>query len=167
MENLATFDTSQVASPLDVVEQIVEYNEWIFDRHSDKEMMVQVPGTWSYYNLHFAWNDQAEVIHFSCAFDMRIAEKRMPQVHELLALINDKLWLGHFSIWNDDGLPLFRHSIPLRGAKGPVIEQIEDLVETAIDECERFYPAFQYVIWAGKSPSEAFTSAMIDTIGEA
>jgi len=34
-------------------------------------------------------------------------------------------------------------------------------------ECERFYPAFQYLVWGGKSPTEAFGAAIIDPIGEA
>ena len=34
---------------------------------------------------------------------------------------------------------------------GASAEQIEDLVEIALSECERFYPAFQLVVWGGKN----------------
>jgi hypothetical protein len=34
-------------------------------------------------------------------------------------------------------------------------------------DCERFYPAFQYVVWGGKSASDALAAAMIETVGEA
>ena len=34
-------------------------------------------------------------------------------------------------------------------------------------ECERFYPAFQYVIWGGKSAIDSISAAMVDTVGEA
>jgi hypothetical protein len=44
---------------------------------------------------------------------------------------------------------------------------LEDLVDTAIAECERFYPAFQYVIWGGRTPEDAVSAAMVDTLGEA
>ena len=37
----------------------------------------------------------------------------------------------------------------------------------AVTECERFYPAFQHVIWAGKTPSEAIEAAVFETAGEA
>ena len=47
------------------------------------------------------------------------------------------------------------------------MDEMEDLVETAIIECERFYPAFQYVVWAGKDPGEAIEAAMVETVGEA
>lgn len=157
----------RAAGPIDIIEQIVLGNEWIFDRSSDLEMAIQVPGSWCQYNLHFSWNEKVQAIHFSCAFDMRVSKSRRALTHELLAMVNDQLWLGHFSLLGEVGVPMFRHVIPLRGTKGPVATQIEDLMETALSECDRFYPAFQYVIWTGKPPNEAFKMAIIDTIGEA
>ncbi len=50
---------------------------------------------------------------------------------------------------------------------GASSEQVEDLVDIAVSECERFYPAFQLVIWGGKPPGEAMEMAMIEPIGEA
>jgi hypothetical protein len=106
-------------------------------------------------------------MHFTCAFDMRVPPERRGSMYELLALINERMWLGHFTIWDDEGLPMFRHAMPLRGSHGPSPEQMGDLVDTAILECERFFPAFQHVIWGGKSAAEAVAAAIIDTVGEA
>lgn len=167
MQTLVPSSYIERDKPLDIVENMVEQNDWVFERQSDQEMAVQVPGSWCSYNLHFTWNDEAEAIHFTCAFDMRVSDNRVSLVHELLALVNDRLWLGHFTMWGIDSFPMFRHALPLRGAMGPVTEQMEDLIGTAILECERFYPAFQYVVWGGKSANDAFSAAMIDTIGEA
>ena len=50
---------------------------------------------------------------------------------------------------------------------GVASEQVEDIVDIAISECERFYPAFQLVVWGGKTPAEAMATAMIEPIGEA
>jgi hypothetical protein len=41
------------------------------------------------------------------------------------------------------------------------------LVESAIEECERFYPVFQFVLWGGKSPRDALAAALVETQGEA
>lgn len=153
--------------PLDVIERLAEYNEWMFERRNDEEMAVQAPGRWCDYNLFFSWNADVGAMHFTCALDMRIPCERRGDIHELLARINEKLWLGHFGIWSEEGLPMFRHALPMRGASGPTMEQMEDLVETAIIECERFYPAFQYVVWAGRTPVEAIEAAMVETVGEA
>lgn len=155
------------SSPLDVIEQIVAANDWVFDRPNDQEIAVHVPGRWCDYNVFCAWNEAADAMHFTLAFDTRVPKERRSAVHELLAMINDKLWLGHFAIWQEEGLLAYRHALPLRGTLGPTPEQVEDLMTSAIADSERFYPAFQYVIWGGKPPGEALTAAMIETVGEA
>ena len=45
--------------------------------------------------------------------------------------------------------------------------QAQALVEIAVDECDRFYPAFQFVLWGGRTPAEALEAAMVDAAGEA
>jgi hypothetical protein len=47
------------------------------------------------------------------------------------------------------------------------LAQTETLIESAIDECERYYPVFQFVLWGGKTPREAIAAALIETQGEA
>ena len=41
------------------------------------------------------------------------------------------------------------------------------MVDIAITECERFFPAFQFVLWGGKPPAEALAAAMLECVGEA
>ena len=53
------------------------------------------------------------------------------------------------------------------GAPQPAEAQIEDVLGIALQECNRFYPAFQDVSWAGKSPREARDSALFETAGDA
>jgi hypothetical protein len=55
----------------------------------------------------------------------------------------------------------------LRGARGASAESLEDMIDIAITECERFYPAFQFVLWGGKTPAEALEAAMLECVGEA
>ena len=44
---------------------------------------------------------------------------------------------------------------------------IEALLGSALDACERYFTAFQFVVWAGKGAREALDAAMFDTSGEA
>ena len=46
-------------------------------------------------------------------------------------------------------------------------ESMEDMVDIAMSECERFYPAFQFALWGGKSPQDAIDAAMLDCAGDA
>ena len=41
------------------------------------------------------------------------------------------------------------------------------LLGTALDSCERYFTAFQFVVWAGKTAREALDAAMFETSGEA
>lgn len=156
-----------IPNPLDIVEEIINAHEWPFDRANDDELMAQIPGKWCDYRLYFAWSSDMSALHFSCALDLKVPTHRRSATNELLALTNERLWLGHFDLSSEDNQPTFRHAVPLRGARGAAVEQLEDLVDVALNECERFYPAFQYVVWGGKNPAEAVTAACLDPVGEA
>ena len=155
------------ANPLDVVEQIIAANEWAFDRRSESEMAAEAPGRWCDYGLFFNWSHEISAMHFTCAFDLKVPERQRTALYELLALANERLWIGHFGMESEDGMPVFRHSMLLRGAPGASAESLEDMVDIAITECERFFPAFQFVLWGGKSPADALQAAMLDCVGEA
>jgi hypothetical protein len=165
----AALDASPEPSPnpLDIVEEIVAANQWPFDRSSEDELVVEITGKWCDYRLYFMWRDDVSALHFTCAFDARVPDTRRRDVHDLLALVNEKLWLGHFDVSLEEGMPMFRHTVPLRGLRGASVEQLEDLVDSAVTECERFFPAFQFVIWGGKSAAEAMAAALFETVGEA
>lgn len=157
----------QLANPLDVVEQLAIAQDWPFERRSDEEMAVEVAGHWCDYNLYFAWREDIGAMHLTCVFDLRVPDGRLAPVHELLALANEKLWLGHFGLWSEENVPLFRHSTLVRSPMGMAVEEVEDLIDIGIGECERFFPAFQFVIWGGRSAQDGLTAAMLETVGEA
>lgn len=160
-------DRERSTNPLDILEQIIAANEWAFERRSDGEMAAEAPGKWCDYGLHFSWSHEISAMSFTCAFDLKVPAERREKLYELLALANDRLWIGHFGLEAEDGVPVFRHSVLLRGAPGASAESLEDMVDIAITECERFFPAFQFVLWGGKAPAEALAASMLDCVGEA
>jgi len=159
--------TSNPHNPLDVLEEIVVANEWPFDRASDDEMIVEIGGRWCDYRLFFVWQQEISAMQFSCQMNMKVQGHRRSAVNDLLAEVNSRMWLGHFDVCADEQTPMFRHTTLLRGSRGASVEQLEDLVEISLSECERYYPAFQFVIWGGKSAPEAVSAAILDTVGEA
>lgn len=167
MQGLAPDARRNPTNPLDLVEEIVSSNDWNFDRTSHEEMVVEIGGQWSDYVLFFAWREEMKLLQFCCAFEMRIPANRRSAVSDLLLHINEKLWLGHFGVAVDENLVTFRHAILLRGARGASVEELEDLVDIATSECDRFYPAFQLVIWGGKPAKEAILGSMLEPVGEA
>lgn len=163
---LAEFSEAK-SNPIDLVEELTMANEWSYDRGGSDEMVVEIPGRFCDYRVFVMWNNDVQALHVSCAFEAKIPAGKRRDIHDLLAILNERLWLGHFDITADDGMPMFRHTLPLRGQREASAEQIEDLLDTALTECERFYPAFQFVIWGGRSAKDAIEAAIIDVMGEA
>jgi hypothetical protein len=62
---------------------------------------------------------------------------------------------------------MFRHALVLSGGSAATAEQCSALLGAGLDACERYFPALQFVVWAGKSASEAMDAAMFETAGEA
>ena len=167
MSALQAIGREHATNPLDVLEQIVAANEWSFERRSAGEMAASAPGKWCDYGLYFSWSPEISAMHFSCTFELKVPAESRAKLYELLAMANEKLWIGHFGLESEDGVPVFRHSVLLRGAPGASAESLEDMVDIALTECERFFPAFQFVLWGGKPPAEALQAAMLDCVGEA
>jgi hypothetical protein len=158
---------SELNNPLDCIEEILASREWSFERISEDELHVDVTGRWCDYRLHFLWRDELSVLHFTVLFDIKVPKPKRAPLYELMAKANEKLWFGHFAYIQEQGIPCYRHALPFRGMLKMSNEQIEDLIEIALDECERFYPAFQMVILDNKSTKDAFEVALFETLGEA
>jgi hypothetical protein len=166
--SLSHVDTgSHPSNPLDLLEEMVGANDWAFDRASVDELAVEIAGRWCDYRLYILWQEDLGALHFSCLLESRVPVEKRREVSYLLALLNEKMWLGHFDLSSDDGTPMFRHTLLVRGAGVVSVEQMEDLVEVALGESERFFPAFQFVIWGGKSAEEAVAASLLDVEGEA
>ena len=155
------------SNPLDLFERLAALNDWSFDRDSEDELSVSVTGGWSEYHVAITWLAEVEALHIACAFDLKVPERRRSEVLQLVSLVNEQLWLGHFDLWSSESVVMYRHALLLSGGAEPTEEQAAALVKAAVEACERYYQAFQFVVWAGKSAREAMDSALFETAGEA
>jgi hypothetical protein len=110
---------------------------------------------------------EIDALHLACAFDLKIPEARRPEVQRLVASVNEQLWVGHFDLWTQSGLVMYRQALVLPGGLQATSAQCEVMLESAVHACERYFPAFQFVVWAGKTAPDAMAAAMVDTAGEA
>lgn len=154
-------------NPLDVVERMASTNDWSFERADEDEITIVVAGKWTDYQVSFTWMFDIEALHLACAFEFKVPERCRSEVSALISMINEQLWIGHFDLWVKDGLVMYRHALVLAGGVAASKRQCETLLSTALDACERYYPAFQFVVWSGKTAREALDSAMFETAGEA
>ena len=154
-------------NPLDIVEGVAASHDWAFERAGDNEITILVAGRWSDYQVSFTWMDDIEALHVASAFDFKVPDWHRAHVQQLLSLVNEQMWIGHFDQWPEDGLIMFRHALVLAGGVEASGSQCESLLAIAVEACERYYPALQFVVWAGKSPRDALDAAMFETSGEA
>lgn len=166
MSQIAYADEPRI-NPLDVVERLATGNDWSFERAGDDEITILVTGRWTDYQLSYTWMGDIEALHLACAFDMKIPVARRGEAQRAIAAINEQLWIGHFDIWTHTGMIMYRQALVLPGGIIASTAQCESMLVGAIHACERYFPAFQFVVWAGKSAAEAMSAAMFDTEGEA
>jgi hypothetical protein len=160
-------EIDRLEHPLDVVERLASLRDWIFDRAETDEMSVSVSGSWADYHIAFTWIEDVEALHVACAFDLKVPDRRRQEVLQLLSYINERLWVGHFDLWSSENVVMFRNALLLAGGAEPTQGQCETMLRVAVEACERYFQAFQFVIWAGKSAREALDSVLFETEGSA
>lgn len=155
------------AAPVEMLAQLFEAHGWPCEFVSEDEISGEIQGSWTTYQMRGIWRAEDRVLQLLCMPDIRVAEAKRADAYELLALINEQLWLGHFDIWSQGGMLLYRHGLML-GDDGLLgLSMAQTAVDAAVSECDRFYPAFQFVLWGDKSPADALQAAMVDAAGEA
>ncbi|OYY67578.1 YbjN domain-containing protein [Sphingomonas sp. 28-63-12] len=151
-----------------MLESYFAAHSWTHERQDD-EVVAHVKGSWTEYELRALWREEDSVLQFLAFPDIRVTDERRSAVYEAMGLVNEQLWVGHFELWSSSGILLYRHAALIDADDGGTLSlaAAELLIESAIDECERFYPVFQFVMWGGKTPKEALAAALTETQGEA
>jgi hypothetical protein len=163
---MASAESGRINNPLDLVERIASRHSWAMDRVGEDELTLTVSGQWTDYHVSLNWRGDLETLHIASAFDAKIPENRLNEVYRLVAQINEQLWLGHFDVWLHEGLIMYRHGLMLNGAVATE-GQCEAMFKMALEACERYFQAFQFVVWAGKESREALATSMFETEGRA
>ena len=153
--------------PLDVIESVASQREWAFERAGDDEIAIHAGGRLSAYTVSYSWMEDCEALHLASAFDMKVARNRAGEVGRLVTLINEQLLMGHFDFWQRENVIMFRQSLILPGGLDPTERQIEALFESAVETCDVYFSAFQFVVWSGQTARDALDSALFETIGNA
>ncbi len=165
--NLLQLELERHNNPVDLVEQVVTINDWPFERPGQDEIAVTVSGTWTEYSVSISWMEDFEALHLACAFDLKVPEQRKNETMTLVSLINEQLLIGHFDIWEQDNIVMFRQTLPLNGGIDPTSQQLECMMSSALEACERYFQSFQFVVWAGRSARESVDSVLFETVGNA
>ena len=80
-------------------------------------------------------------------------------------MINNSIGMGHFEV-EKQGVT-FRHTIPIRGLKNVPLAMLQDLIDVALSECERFFPSFNLLTSHDYSVEKALSSVFVTSVGNA
>ena len=163
---LSDEDVLLAHDPLDVVEHVLQAENLQFDRTEDGDLAFTLSGDWKDYELWFAWRPEADCLQLCLSIDLQVTPEQRAAAFELSSTINQRVWLGHFEVW-DDGEVVFRHAMALMTGERPTLAQAAAMIDVAMEAADRFYPAFDFMARGGKSPAEAIAACMFDTVGEA
>ncbi len=161
------FDIDRQSNPVDMIEIVAATNDWSFERAGENEIAMTVAGHWSDYHVSFSWMEEFEAVHLACAFDFKVPANRIGEVIKLLSRINGQVLMGHFDLWEQEDVILFRQSLLLAGGAEPTSQQVEVLLSSALEACETYFQAFQFVVWSGMEARPAIDAVLFETLGEA
>lgn len=164
---LSEHDISDDLHPIDIVEYLATHHAWDFNRVADDQIAMIIDGAWANYTLSLSWSGGDESLRMICTFDMDPDPAKLPALYDALNMANDKIWLGGFTFWEKQKMMVYRYGLNLAGGAIATAAQLEDIVAQAVENCERFYPAFQLVCWADETPEHAMTVAMEQAYGRA
>jgi hypothetical protein len=161
------FELGRQSNPVDMIEVVAASNDWTFERSGEDEIAMTVEGRWADYHISFSWMEEFEALHLACAFDIKVTDTRVNEVIRLLSHVNGQVLMGHFDLWRQEDVVIFRQSLLLAGGAEPTSQQVEVLLSSALEACETYYQAFQFVVWSGMDAKSAMEAVLFETVGEA
>lgn len=153
--------------PLEALEAVADELALSVERVDADELHVAIPGLWRDAGFWFTWRPELSTLQMGAPLDLKAPAGRLNDMARLVAMVNERLWIGHFDLWSDDSSIVFRNAAVLP-ADGRLDQgQAEILIKGAREAIDRFLPAFNYLIWGGKTPQEALEASMFETAGNA
>lgn len=157
------FETGET---LDSIEAVLVSQNRPFER-LEQEIHFSASTSYTEMHGHFSIRDDKTSCALSYIFEQKVPNGRRADVHALICILNETMWLGHYEINSLEENIVWRHTISLIGRQEPEPQELAAIMAAGAEACERFYPAFNFLLWAGKSPQQAAQAALFETLGEA
>ncbi len=167
MDAAAPEEVEVSMDPLDVVEYVLTAENLPFDRTDEGDLAFSLAGDWKDYELWFAWRPEGDCLQLCCALDLQVGKSRRSAAYELVGLINQRAWMGHFELWPEEGEIVFRHSMALPLGERPTLAQAASMIDAAVAAADRYFPAFEFLTRGLKRPQDAIDACLFETVGTA
>ena len=154
-------------NPIDAVEELIQSQEWPYQRVNPDLLECDLAGRWCDYRLLFVWHEAERILQMFLLYDIPSKPSKKKDLATLMGLLNNQVHMGNFELYAAENRPAFRHGLLLPGTRTLSESLMVEIIEYALDMSEKYYPAINFVILGDRKPEEAATMSMIDTVGEA
>ncbi|MEN8236308.1 MAG: YbjN domain-containing protein [Pseudomonadota bacterium] len=155
-------------SPISYLEESSENMGWECEYQDETEIRLKFGQDWGLCAMDWLWVEEWHTLSCIVSSNMHIPEERQDDIRDLILMINEQMWVGHFDL-SQGGHPTFRYSLLVKGLnRKQVGNMIEKTIEIALREWARYHAAFHFVSWGGAESSQKMLSpTLIETAGEA
>lgn len=196
METPESLELDAVFDPLDLVETILNEEALDYERTPDGDICFSLSGGWQSYDMWFSWNQGGECLQLCAGLGAQdldtLSNARLMSLYELLALVNQRVWFGHFELYQEDHLDankdlsygvyssakstqspakntdiVFRHALAVSALERPSVIAMAHMINRAAEAVDCFFPAFDFWLSGSKSAHEAIEACLFETLGEA
>ena len=158
---------SKPSDPLEALEAAAAGLEFEMERIGENELHVMLPGVWRDIGLWFTWRPELATLQMGAPIDLKAPTARLTEASHLITMVNERLWVGHFDLWADDHSIVYRNAAILPSDGSLDAGQADAMIRAVSEAVDRFYPAFNFLVWGGKSPKDALKASLFDTAGNA
>ena len=167
MGHPAMRDDSRTEGSIATATDFADRRGWSVKRVDANNAILRASGVWKTYDLAVSRIPHREAVLIVCAFELRQSRDRTDAVLETMRRHNDRLLFGHFSLSVEAGVVSFRYALPASDEGEGLDSTLDRMLDLAVRECDRFYPALRLSASANLEPSRALASAMMDPVGRA
>ena len=180
--------------PMEMVETILVEEAMHFERTPEGDICFSLNGGWRHYDLWFSYHASGECLQLCAGLGFKdlweLKGERLSALYELLALVNQRVWFGHFELFSDvpnfEGRAqddqygfdiVFRYALAVTSLDRPSMIQTAHMINRVVESVDSFYPAFD--MWAKSlkanlplgdesgSPESIMAACLFETVGEA
>ena len=160
-------DLPELGDPIELVARFVVRQDWFLKQTRAGSVLVDVPGQWGNYQLSVDWQDELQTLCVNATLDLLFDDVPVPRLETLLSDLNSHLFMGHFRLTPDQRQVQLHYVLLLRGAGGATPEQIEDVVDILLGQCEQAAPVFAQLVFTPDQPASPVRLVMAPVAGEA
>lgn len=164
MSLIATGNLLSPQDPLEVIENVLLEHDHEYQRLDD-ELVAELETRWGYARFHMKLDERGETLLSEALYDHRYPIARRAVIEQTINAVNHKLRDCGFGL-NEDGALFLQYEIALRrGQLEPAT--IVTMLEEARVVLEKFYPAFQKIVWGEQRPEQVLEACLFETVAHA